>query len=139
MNESQYIPLLAAFAGAVIGSITSIATIYLQQRAQSRRERASQIYNAALEHFKLAIEFVKINRKATNIPPFATFLHHQSQLFELLENGNLNAEALKELSAEQEKIEQLYRESLNKEPNQMLRSGTDRLKCESASSKFERV
>ena len=49
MIAPEYIPLLAGLVGAVIGSATSVVTIYLQQRAQYKRERANQIFNAAIE------------------------------------------------------------------------------------------
>jgi len=107
MAESEYLPLVAGLVGALIGSITSIATIYIQQRGQNKRERANQIFNAATEQFKLAIEFAKI-RGSGAIPQFAIFLHHHNQLYQLLENDNLNADSLKKILTEDDEIEQLY-------------------------------
>ena len=101
MNELQYIPLLIGLAGVAVGSITSIAILYIQQRSQNKRERANQVFNAALEHFKLAIEVAKI-KKNVNIEPFAVFLYHQNQLFELLEEDKLNAESLKNILSNDE-------------------------------------
>lgn len=110
MTETQYIPLLAGLVGALIGSVTSIATIYIQQRAQNKRERANQIFQAATEQFKLAIEVAKIRGNGA-ILPFATFLHHHNQLYELLENSNLNANSLKKIHTEEDEIERLYKEN----------------------------
>jgi hypothetical protein len=110
MTETQYIPLLAGLVGALIGSVTSIATIYIQQRAQNKRERANQIFQAATEQFKLAIEVAKIRGNGA-ILPFATFLHHHKQLYELLENSNLNANSLKKIHTEEDEIERLYKEN----------------------------
>ena len=107
MIESEYLPLVAGLVGALIGSITSIATIYIQQRGQNKRERANQIFNAATEQFKLAIEVAKVRGNGA-IPPFATFLHHHNQLYTLLENNNLNAASLKTILTEEDEIEQVY-------------------------------
>jgi hypothetical protein len=34
-----YVPLLSALAGAVVGSLSSIATIFIQAKLGARRER----------------------------------------------------------------------------------------------------
>lgn len=107
MNESQYMPLIVGLIGVVVGSITSIAAIFIQQRAQNKRERSNQIFYAATEQFKLAIDVAKLNKRG-GVFPFAVFLHHQNQLFELIEKNNLNAESLKKLLNDNEKVERLY-------------------------------
>ena len=52
---------------------------------------------------------VKINRKG-KIHPFATFLYHQHQLYELLEKGNLNADSLKKLLTEEDAIDRAFKD-----------------------------
>ena len=72
MTETEYIPLISGFVGALIGSLTSIGTIYIQQRAQNKRERHNQVITAATKQFELAIEVVKV-RGSGEIPPYAVF------------------------------------------------------------------
>ncbi len=110
MTESQYIPMLAGLMGAIIGSVTSIITLYIQQRAHDKRERASQIYSAALEQFKMAIEVAKTKENSA-IPPLAIFLYHHNLLFDLLENNNLDVESLKKMIHKEEEIERMYKDN----------------------------
>ncbi len=99
MTEIEYVPLISALVGAVIGSLTSIGTIYIQQRAQNKRDRSNQIINAATKQFELAIEVAKV-RGSGEIPPYAVFLHHHYELFKLLEKDELNEEVLKNILGE---------------------------------------
>ena len=103
MTEAEYIPLIAGvigaaagLVGALIGSLTSIGTIFIQQRAQNKRERHNQVITAATKHFELAIRMAEINGRGS-VQPFAVYLEHQYELYELLEKGELNKETLKEV------------------------------------------
>ena len=103
MTDAEYIPLIAGvvgaaagLVGALIGSLTSIGTIYIQQRAQNKRERHNQVINAATKQFELAIKVAEI-RGSGAIPPFAEFLLHHYELYELLEKGELNEKTLKQI------------------------------------------
>jgi hypothetical protein len=48
-----YVPLLSALAGAIIGSVSSIATILIQAKIGERRERIRQAMMFALDHLAI--------------------------------------------------------------------------------------
>jgi hypothetical protein len=50
-----YVPLLSALAGAIIGSLSSIATILIQANISDRRERLRQAASLAMEEYKIQI------------------------------------------------------------------------------------
>jgi hypothetical protein len=51
--DPVYVPLLSALVGAIIGSASSVAAIFIQARFSERRERIRQAMNLALEEIKL--------------------------------------------------------------------------------------
>src|SRR5262245_22837462 len=51
-NEQAYLPLISGLVGAVIGSASSIITMYIQTRVRDRRERLEQVSRLAIESWK---------------------------------------------------------------------------------------
>jgi hypothetical protein len=72
-----YVPVLAALSGALIGSLSSIGTIYIQTRISSRRERIKQAVELAIEDHRAAREVAKMNGagRTVMLPPITAFLH----------------------------------------------------------------
>jgi hypothetical protein len=90
-----YVPLLSALAGAIIGSLSSIAAILIQARYTDRRERMRQAALLAMENYKIMIA----HGAGTNIMPFSSFLHHHMAIWEAIEQNDLTPERLKQIAA----------------------------------------
>jgi hypothetical protein len=56
-----YVPLLSALAGAIIGSLSSIATILIQAKISDRRERLRQAALLAMEEFRAFFVWAESN------------------------------------------------------------------------------
>jgi hypothetical protein len=111
--DAVYIPLLSALAGALIGSFSSIGTIYLQARLNRRRERARQAAEIAMQDFKNQMELAKLHigaGKGVNLMPLVVHFHWYWQLLEAIEEGNLTPEKLKSISESNEQIGKTIRE-----------------------------
>jgi hypothetical protein len=91
-----YVPLLSALAGAVIGSLSSIATIYIQAKVGERRERIRQAAMLALEDVKLQVAHAK---PGTAVFPITIYLHHQLAVLKAIEENDLTPDRLRKIAA----------------------------------------
>ena len=57
--KPEYISLIAGFIGTVLGAFVSLISIWLQQRAQERRERAKLSLDAAVKDFESAEKYAE--------------------------------------------------------------------------------
>lgn len=94
MSSEVLIPLIAALVGAMIGSLTSIATMWFQQRAQSRRERLKVASELAMQDYKNSLELARARGKGAKIFPVATFQHFHYEILTALDEGKLNKSEL---------------------------------------------
>ena len=102
MNEI-YIPLLSAFGGAIIGSLASVFTIWVQSHYQTKRDRNRLAIQAAIEDHKAALEITKGHHQ-TQLAPLTAYLHYHFNYLQLLENNELTEEALSKLDGERDKL-----------------------------------
>jgi hypothetical protein len=109
--DAVYVPLFSALAGAVIGSLSSIATILIQTRVSDRRARMQQIAMLALEDFKAGREFVLRPGRTTaaELPPLLVYLQYHKELYDVLERGPLTAARLRELDQSNKVVMDLLR------------------------------
>jgi hypothetical protein len=98
-----YVPLLSALAGAIIGSLSSIATILIQAKISDRRERLRQAASLAMEEFK-----IQIANTQGKVLPFSSFLHHHIAVIQAVEEGNLTPERLRQISAADDAITDVH-------------------------------
>jgi len=61
--KPEYISLIAGFLGTVLGAIVSLASIWLQQRAQERRDRARLALDAAIKEYESAEKYAEFMAK----------------------------------------------------------------------------
>jgi hypothetical protein len=99
-----YVPLLSALAGALIGSLSSIATILIQAKINDRRERMRQVALLAMEDYKIQIA----NGKGTYVLPFSSFLHHHIAILQAVEEGNLTPDRLRQISIADDAITDVH-------------------------------
>ena len=99
-----YVPLLSALAGAIIGSLSSIATILIQAKISDRRERLRQAALLAMEEYKIQIA----NGQGKYVLPFSSFLYHHIAVLQAVEEGNLTPERLRQISIADDAITDVH-------------------------------
>jgi hypothetical protein len=93
----EYVTLLAAFIGAVVGAITSIASIWIQSCVNAKQERIKQSVSLALESYKCEISVAQNSKSGAFIPPVALYLHYHMGLIKLINDEKMTFENLKKL------------------------------------------
>ena len=110
--KEAYLPAIFGLVGALIGSISSIIVIFIQYKIKDKRERTKLVVNAALEEYKALINLAQKQRGKVTLMPLTGAIHWYSKIFELVDNNNLNAESLKKLSNENEKLMEVFKQKL---------------------------
>ena len=108
--EITFLIALVGLVGAVIGSLSSIVTIYVQSKIQDKRERSKIIMQAAIEDYKTSIELAKnigTGKKAI-IQPMIVGIFWYSKVFNLLDQDNLNLKSMKKIVEESDEIEKYF-------------------------------
>jgi hypothetical protein len=99
--NSIYIPLLSALGGAIIGSLSSIATIFVQAKVAERRERIRQAALMAMEEYKVQVQNAPDGGK---VYPVSAYLHHHLAILEAVEENDLTPDRLRKIATADEKI-----------------------------------
>jgi len=61
--QPEYASLIAGFAGAAFGAIVSLASVWMQQRAQEKRDRAKLALDAAVKEYDSAERYAELMAK----------------------------------------------------------------------------
>lgn len=88
--KPEYITLLAGFLGTVLGAIVSLATTWLQQRAQQKREQSKLALDAAIKDYESAekyAEFMAKQGKALITYDLAYYIVLHNHLVQALSGG----------------------------------------------------
>jgi len=83
--------------GAVIGSASSIATVWIQSKYQARRERAKAVLDFSIRHRAEVVENSDKLSGPVTVLPLAVYIHYQEGMLKLVESGNVTKEALVQL------------------------------------------
>lgn len=105
-----WVPLLAALAGALIGSATSVATMVIQARRDDARHTRETAVKLALAEHSLHVDLAKGNRGQSILPITAYFAHHLHAL-NLARKGSLSADDMKALNEGVAKINEALQAS----------------------------
>jgi hypothetical protein len=108
MNEI-YLPLISGLVGAIIGSLSSIATIIIQSHFQHKRELTKIATDAAITNFQLLLDHAQKEKKAAEIPPLSLFISYQVEFMKLIDKGKLTPETYKKLSDEFDKYDKFVK------------------------------
>ncbi len=87
--------LWTGFAGTLIGSLTSIATLAIQNAAQRRKESQQLIVDSAFKDYELRFRY-----QAPGTPgffPFPVMLAYYQKTLQLIESSNLTPETAGEI------------------------------------------
>lgn len=101
---------LIGLAGAVIGSLSSIITIYYQAKIKDRRDKSKLIFEAALADYKSSFDYAKNfgSNKKVIIQPIVTNIHWYSKIFDLLEKNDLSVSSIKNVVKENDELEKYF-------------------------------
>jgi hypothetical protein len=102
--EPAYVAAIFGLIGALVGSMSSIATMLIQSKVKDKRDRMQQVTSLAIEHYKAIQDDAQKRGKEGALPP-AVFVSYYHQLLELIESGKLNPETFSALNAKQSGIE----------------------------------
>lgn len=100
----EYIPLLAAFIGAIVGAITSIASMWMQTYVNAKQERIKQSISLAIESYKCEISVAQNSRSRSYIPPVAAYLHYHIGLIKLINDDKMTFDNLKNLRSKNNEL-----------------------------------
>ncbi len=99
---------VAALLGALIGAASSLLTIVIQQRYQSKRELLKIAADLALEDHKQRCEAVaSIGGK---MPPVSTYVHYHLRVLEHMAAGTYSKDTVQKLAEESDQIISAYLE-----------------------------
>jgi hypothetical protein len=84
--------LFSGVVGAAIGSLSSVATLYVQNTFQNRRAAQRLLFETAYKDYELRILHLPEHRTA-----FPVILAYHKKMFEMIESGHLTPSAAKEI------------------------------------------
>jgi hypothetical protein len=74
--DAGYVAALSGLIGALIGSASSIATMFIQGRMKDKRDRSKQLTDMAMAEFKMHLDLATSGKGPSSISPPSAFLHH---------------------------------------------------------------
>ncbi|MBD8621706.1 hypothetical protein [Pseudomonas sp. CFBP 13727] len=95
---------IAGLIGALAGSASSLAGIWIQNRYQHRREMTKIVMESAMRDRNDLIELAFKTGKGGPVPPVVLFVHYHSELFRLMAKGSLTKDALRKLHDENKEM-----------------------------------
>ena len=114
MTEIQWVPLLSAFAGAMVGALASIGTIFISSYQESKRQLRRLAYEAAIEDHREACALAKQDETLEAIPPLTAYIHYHIEYMRLVSKGRLTKSKLDKLNKLRD---ELFPELGEPEPN----------------------
>jgi hypothetical protein len=93
--DNTYLPLVTGFGGAILGSLSTVATVFIQLRSQDRRERLRQATSLALEEFKVHIDLAKSDKGRPGVMPISVLCHFHAEVLAALDRGDLSVETMR--------------------------------------------
>lgn len=91
-----WIPLVSALAGALIGSATSIATLWIQGRRDEQRHLRDKAVELALTDYKYRAEI--LSEMGGGLYPISLHFAYHLELLEEAAKGKLTPEAMERIS-----------------------------------------
>ena len=101
MSIDILIPLLSALIGSLIGSLGTIATVFIQTRASKKTEQSKILIQASVEQYKAEIEILRdrMNRENKNFTttPLVTHLYALDQYIKLIDKDNFTVKEIEKI------------------------------------------
>lgn len=90
----EYVPLIAALVGAIIGSLSSIATLLIQTHYQSQRDFKKLTIEMVMEDLKFRLENESDRIRPASAPVLVAY---HDKIIDLVIKGQLTAERMREV------------------------------------------
>jgi hypothetical protein len=107
--DQVYISLLSGLVGGLIGALGSLGAVWLQGRAQDRRERMKLVKEIAIADYNQVVEAAKSHGSDFEIPSLTAFLDYHLELQKILERRELTAADIAQIRARQERVVEAMR------------------------------
>jgi hypothetical protein len=91
----NYTALIAGLVGALIGSLTSIGTLLIQNMFQNRREIKKLMFDTAFRDYELRFRYA--NEQTPQRTSFPVILAFHQKMIDLIEKGKLTPRAAREI------------------------------------------
>ena len=104
--------LLSGFAGAIIGAASSVAVVFVQIRADRRKEMMKLAMEAAVKEHNVHLEAaLKVGQSIAceTVLPVSSYVYFYVKLFQLLEKEQISEKSLVDLYIERDKLTELVR------------------------------
>lgn len=98
--DSIYVALISGFAGALIGSVSSVVTIYIQARSQERLERLRLATTLGLEDYRISRDHAVKEPGYKFVLPMATYVDWNFRVLLACSCGPLTPEKVARLRHE---------------------------------------
>jgi cytoskeletal protein CcmA (bactofilin family) len=85
---------IAAIVGAVIGSISSIGAIYIQQKAAHKRDITKMATDLAVAEFGWVTGLAKHSRSTVLVPPLSTYLVYHAEILKAIDEEEMTPERM---------------------------------------------
>lgn len=96
--------VVAGLAGTFIGSVGSLAVVFIQNHYQARREQAKAVLEFATQSRAQDINLAVSRGIRSQIPPISAYVHHHQAIFEMLESKDIGEETIAKVFAESKRI-----------------------------------
>ena len=104
MEESQFLPLIAGFIGALIGALGSAFTIYIQQKFQAKRDKVKLASEMAMFNLGFMYKHAADNNRTAKIYPVSVFQYYHHAILTALESGSISADDIKEINLKRNEL-----------------------------------
>jgi len=116
MSMEVLIPLLAALAGALIGSVGTVSSVWIQARKEDRRHVRELAFRMASEMRQL--QFDALKDKSGAIGPIDYYVAYTLNLVRAADAGPITVATLESLSEQSDRIHQFTVERERARENQ---------------------
>lgn len=93
--------------GALVGSVSSFAGIWIQSRYQHKREMTKMVMESATKDRDHLFDLAEKSGERGPLPPIVLFVHYHAELYRLMGKGQLTQKRLKKLHDENKEMGRL--------------------------------
>ncbi|MCP4482680.1 MAG: hypothetical protein GY817_08020 [bacterium] len=90
MEAKILIPMISALLGALIGGLTTVCVMWIQQRGLSKREKLKLACEMAKDEHTRAYQMLKDLGQGGVLTPLSQFQYFHLELLTVMEKGNVS-------------------------------------------------
>ena len=101
---NTWLPFITGLVGVIIGSASSIITIFIQLRAQNKREKTRLACELAIEDYKTKVDAIIKTGQGGRFYPIATYVYANAKIIEAVYDGKFSKEEYRKIIKENKDI-----------------------------------